>query len=93
MGEEAMNFMHGREHLQAGDSVIVDCDTQCNVCVMTDTEFANYRSGRNFRHLGGRYERFPIRITVPTSGYWNTTLDLGGASANIRYSITYTKQT
>ncbi len=87
-----MNFIHAREYLQQGDAVIVNCDYACNICVMTDSEFQNYRTGRQFRHFGGFYKLFPARISVPHSDHWNVTLDLGGGAANIKYSITYWKQ-
>jgi hypothetical protein len=86
-----MTFIHSREYLEAGDIVIVNSDHQCNVCVMTDSDFNNYRSGRSFHHYGGFYKRFPVRIAVPSSGYWNVTLDLAGRSANIRYNISFLK--
>jgi peptidyl-tRNA hydrolase len=86
-----MSFIHAREYLQEGDAVIVNCDTQCNVIIMTDSEFANYKSGRQFRHYGGFYKMFPASILVPHADHWNTVLDLAGGHANIRYSITYAK--
>lgn len=86
-----MQFLHKREYLDAGDIVVVDCSHQCNVCVMDDTNFQYYRSGGQFRHLGGHYKRFPVRIAVPSSGYWNVTLDLGGGVATIRHSIGFIK--
>lgn len=89
-----MSFIHAREYLEGGDSVVVNCNYRCNICVMTDSEFANYQAGRPFRHFGGHYDRFPAQIPVPHADHWNTTLDLGGGSAsNVRYSITYIKQT
>lgn len=81
------DFIHAREHLDRGDSVIVDCDTQCNVMLLSDAEFSNYRNGRDFRCHGGRYQRFPVRLAAPGPGYWNVVIDLGGASARIKYSI------
>jgi hypothetical protein len=59
---------------------------------MTDSDFSDYKSGRAHRYYGGHYERFPARITVPHTDHWNVALDLGGGSANIRYSIAYIKQ-
>ena len=85
------NFIHGREYLEEGDVVIVNCDYQCNVLVMDDSNFSSYRSGRGFSHYGGFYQRLPARIRVPHSGHWNTVIDLGGGSANIRYNIGYLK--
>jgi hypothetical protein len=87
-----MDFIHAREYLQQGDIVVVNSSHQCNVVLTTDSEFANYRSGRSFHHYGGHYKMFPARIAVPHSDNWNITLDLGGGSANIRYSISYVKQ-
>jgi hypothetical protein len=87
-----MNFIHAREYLHEGDIVVVNSSHQCNVVLTTDSEFANYRSGRSFRHNGGHYRMFPARIAVPHTDNWNITLDLGGGSANIRYSISYIKQ-
>jgi hypothetical protein len=58
---------------------------------MDDGNFSRYRSGGRFSFLGGHYQRFPVRIQVPSAGYWNVTLDLGGRSANIRYNISFLK--
>jgi hypothetical protein len=80
-----MGFIHAREYLQEGDAVIVNSSHQCNVPLTTDSEFNNYRTGRPFRHWGGFYTRFPVRI-VPHTDHCNVTLDLAGGSANISYS-------
>jgi hypothetical protein len=85
------NFIHAREHLDRGDSVIVDCDTQCNVMLLSDTDFSNYRIGRDFHYHGGHYKRFPVSLSAPGPGYWNVVIDLGGGSANIKYSIRVVK--
>lgn len=82
-----MNFIHSREHLNEGDVVVVNCDYQCNVMLTTDSNFQRYRSGQRFEYFGGNYTRLPARIAAPSTGYWNITIDLGGGSANIRYSI------
>jgi hypothetical protein len=82
-----MSFIHAREYLEDGQSVRVDCDTQCNVILTDDGNFASYRTGGRYTYYGGFYKRFPATITPPHSGYWNVTIDLGGGSANIRYSI------
>ncbi|KQZ00190.1 hypothetical protein ASD45_04480 [Pseudolabrys sp. Root1462] len=85
------NFIHSREFLSAGDIVIVECDHQCNVRVMDDANFQDYRRGGQHRYYGGFYQRLPARIAIPHDGYWNTTIDLGGGRANIRYNIGYLK--
>jgi hypothetical protein len=86
------DFIHAREHLHEGDVVVVDCDHQCNVRLMDDSDFASFRRGGRHRYYGGFYERLPARIRVPSTGFWNTTLDLGGGSATMRYSINYLKR-
>ncbi|CAJ8563464.1 DUF1883 domain-containing protein [Burkholderia pseudomallei] len=86
-----MNFIHSRELLNEGDVVVVNCDYQCNVMLTTDSNFQRYRSGQRFEYFGGHYKRFPVRLRVPSTGHWNVTIDLGGGSANIRYSINFVK--
>lgn len=83
-----MQFLHSREYLNDGEVVIVNCSHQCNIMLMDDLNFQNYRSGRNFKYHGGFYRMLPARIAAPTTGFWNVVLDLGGGSANIKYSIT-----
>ena len=80
-------FIHGRENLNAGDVVEVNCDTQCNVMLLTDSAFSSYQSGGSYNYYGGHFKYFPARIAAPSSGYWNVIIDLGGGSANIKYSI------
>lgn len=91
-GKFRMEFIHAREYLKAGDIVVIECDRQCNVCVMTDSELAKYQAARSFDHLGGCYTQFPVHIIIPDPGYWNVTLDQGGGSVDIRHSISYVKQ-
>jgi uncharacterized protein DUF1883 len=82
-----MNFIHNREYLNEGDTVRLDCDTQCNFMLTTDSNFSAYRSGRSFRYLGGLFKGFPAFITASHSDSWNITIDLGGGRANIRYNL------
>ncbi|MGH6942448.1 DUF1883 domain-containing protein [Hypericibacter sp.] len=86
-----MSFLHDREYLSSGDVVQVESSHQCNVLVLDDTNFARYRRGERFEYFGGFYQRFPANISVPRTGYWNVTLDLGGGSATIRHGIRYLK--
>lgn len=82
-----MDFLHSREYLDEGDTVVVDCSHKCNILLMDDSNFQNYKSGRAFRYHGGHFEELPARITAPSSGHWNITIDIAGASASIRHSI------
>jgi hypothetical protein len=82
-----MNFIHSREYLNRGNVVQLDCDTQCNFMITTDSDFSSYRCGGRFQYYGGHYSRFPARIAIPHSDNWNIIVDLGGGRANIRYNI------
>lgn len=83
-----MQFIHSREFLNGNQCVRVDCDTQCNVMLTDDTNFSSYKSGRTYRYTGGFFTEFPAVLVPPYAGHWNISIDLGGKSANIRYSIT-----
>lgn len=82
-----MQFLHHREYMRGGDAVVVDCDHQCNVRLMDDTNFGAFRSGRRHSYRGGFFRRLPARVAVPHDGWWNITLDLGGGSAAVRHGI------
>lgn len=84
-----MSHIHAREFLRSGATVRVDCDHQCNVLVMDDTNYRAYQSGGRATYYGGFYTRLPALIGVPCNGHWNTVIDLGGGRANIRYNISY----
>lgn len=86
-----MRFVHTRDYLNAGDTVIVHCSHQCNVRVMQDADFQSFKNGGGHNYHGGKYTRLPAIIRVPTSGNWNTTIDLGGSTAAYKYSISYRK--
>lgn len=86
-----MRFVHDRAYLNAGDAVVVQCSHQCNVRVMEDTDFQNYKRFRSHNYVGGHYRMLPVKITVPHSGYWNTAVDLGGGHAAFRCKIGYLK--
>lgn len=85
-------FIHGREFLGDGDVVEVDCDTQCNVMLLSDSDFSRYQRQDSFNYCGGHFKYFPARIAAPHSGHWNVIIDLGGGSASIRYAIKVIKR-
>lgn len=83
-----MRFIHQRRYLNVGEIVQLDCDTQCNFMLLTDAAFESYQRVRQFHYCGGTFKHFPARLTVPESGYWNIIIDLIGAPAVPRYTIT-----
>jgi hypothetical protein len=87
IGKIMSDHLHNRLFLKDGDVVEVDCDTEANVILMDDAEYANYRGGRSYRYFGGFFRQFPATLVPPNSGYWNIVLDLGGRRATVRHSI------
>ena len=85
------DFLHAREYLEAGDTIEVTVDCQCNVIVMDDYNFSNYKRQSSFNHFGGWVTSSSIRIKVDRDTYWNTVIDLGGRAGTIRHSIRYIK--
>jgi hypothetical protein len=84
-----MKFLHAREYVAGTQYIRVDSDTQCNVILTDDANFQAYQRGETFRYFGGGFfKEFPAILVPPYPGNWNVTIDLGGGSANIRYSIT-----
>ncbi|WP_430765387.1 DUF1883 domain-containing protein [Pseudomonas citronellolis] len=70
-----MKFIHKREHLNEGDLVVIECSRTCNIRLMTDANFRSFKNGARHVYHGGAFERFPARIRVPSTGFWNVTLD------------------
>ncbi|MCY1284645.1 hypothetical protein D9M68_547660 [compost metagenome] len=70
-----MKFIHQREHLNEGDLVVIECSQPCNIRLMNDANFRSFKNGGRHSYHGGAFERFPARLTVPSSGFWNITLD------------------
>lgn len=84
-----MDFLHSREYLHRGDTVIVDCSHQANILLTDDINFQNYKNKRSFTHHGGGgfFEKLPASLTVPHDGNWNVTIDLAGGTATVSHSI------
>ncbi len=70
-----MKFIHQREQLDEGDLVVIQCSQPCNIRLMNDANFRAFKNGGRHTYHGGAFDRFPARIVVPSSGFWNITLD------------------
>ncbi|MCD5987990.1 DUF1883 domain-containing protein [Pseudomonas sp. CDFA 553] len=70
-----MKFIHQREHLNEDDIVVIQASQTCNIRLMSDANFRAFKHGGRHTYHGGAFETFPAKITVPSSGYWNITLD------------------
>lgn len=58
-----------------------------NVRLMDSTNFNYYRQGRGHRYIGGLATHSPVVLTVPRSGHWYVTVDLGGLRGSVSTSI------
>lgn len=74
-------------NVKKGSTVIVTLKNQANVQLMTSTDYNSYKAGRRYRYHGGRVNRSPFHITVPSTGHWVVAIDLGGYSGHIASSV------
>ncbi len=70
-----MKFIHQREHLNEGDVVVIESSNTCNIRLMSDANFRSFKNGGRHTYHGGAFDRFPAKIVVPSSGFWNITID------------------
>jgi hypothetical protein len=70
-----MKYIHQRESLNENDLVIIQASQPCNIRLMNDANFRAFKNGGRHTYHGGAFERFPAKITVPGSGFWNITID------------------
>ncbi|NBA97169.1 DUF1883 domain-containing protein [Pseudomonas sp. R5(2019)] len=95
-----MKYIHQREHLSEDDIVIIESSQRCNIRLMNDANFRSFKNGGRHTYHGGAFEKFPARITVPSTGYWNITLDTVTQRAisvtrkpTLKYSIKIVRKT
>jgi len=75
-------------NLKGGEIVEVTLKgNAANVKLMNSSNFSSYKSGRRHSYYGGHVTRSPHRITVPSSGTWYVTVDLGGYSGKVSSSV------
>ena len=76
-------------HQQKGKVVEVKLSgTEANVQLLDGNNLQHYKSGRNFNYYGGHYTQSPVRLTIPHTGTWYVTIDLGGYAGQVRSSVT-----
>jgi hypothetical protein len=87
-----MNFLHTDFWGGADSRVIVSLDAQCNVLLLSDTDFTAYRTGQSCRYYGGWATHSPVHLVPPGYGHWHVVVDLGGGSGRVRASVRIIKQ-
>lgn len=58
-----------------------------NVMLLDSSNFSSYKSGRQFRYVGGLVKRSPVRLQVPSSGRWHAVVDMRGLRGTTRASF------
>lgn len=70
-------------HQKKGATVVVALASQCNVRLMTKSNYNSFKAGRRATFYGGSYRKTPARLTVPSSGHWVVVVDLGGLRGRV----------
>lgn len=58
-----------------------------NVRLMDSSNYNNYKYGRRHSFYGGLMRRSPAVLTIPRTGHWYVTIDLGGLRGTVRSSV------
>ena len=82
-----MNYLHYDLSLGSNDVVEVTLDKQANVRLLTDTNYSQYKNGKQHSYFGGLAKSSPIRLAAPHSGHWHLVIDLGGYAGTVSASV------
>lgn len=82
-----MDYLHQDFQIGQDQTIEVSLDRQANVILLDDTQYQNYRQGRQFSYIGGLAEQSPFHVSPPHFGHWHLVIDLGGASGTLRHSV------
>jgi len=58
-----------------------------NVQLLDSSNFSNYKSGRQYRYIGGLAKQSPVRLQTTHSSHWHVAVDLRGMRGTVRSSI------
>ena len=72
-----MNYLHYYFNLGSGDVVEITLDKQANAKLVSDTNYAAYRAGRDHEYFGGLAKTSPTTLRAPFAGHWHLVIDLG----------------
>jgi hypothetical protein len=82
-----VNFLHAEFRGGPQTTVVVTIDSQCNVMLLSDTDFAAYRSGLSFQYYGGWATPSRVHLVPPRYGHWHVVVDLGGRAGAVRAAV------
>ncbi|OBF14824.1 molecular chaperone Tir [Mycobacterium kubicae] len=67
-----------------GDIAEVVLSAGANVRLMDQSNFSRYRNGQEHRYHGGLARQSPVRLAIPSSGYWHVAVDMQGLRGSVR---------
>ena len=86
-----MRFLHYPLNFQERGKVVEFTiqGNSCNVKLLDEQNFYNYKNGKKHEYFGGRVTQSPAHITVPESKVWHAVVDFGGYSgtANVSFKV------
>ncbi len=75
-------------HLKKGSVVVVTLrGNAANVQLLDSSAYSSYKSGRQYRYVGGLAKSSPVRLAVPHDGRWFVTVDLIGLRGSVRSGV------
>lgn len=84
-----MNYLHfAVGHVSAGTGVTVKL-TGCesDVFLVDHSNYSRFRSGQDFKYVGGHYNQSPVHLRVPTSGDWTAIVIPTGGTVNASVDV------
>ena len=83
-----MQFIHNKlGYRKSGEIVEITLTSGANVRLMDQSNFTNYKAGRQHRYYGGLAKRSPVRLQIPRSGTWHVAIDMQGLRGSTRASV------
>lgn len=71
-------------YAKLGQSVKVEIEgTECNVILVNNTNFINYKNSRAFNYYGGHTKSFPVILSIPFYDHWYVVVDQGNVKVNV----------
>lgn len=83
-----MQFIHNDlGQRKRGEIIEITLTSGANVRLMDNSNFSNYKNGRQHRYTGGLAKRSPIKLAIPSTGRWHIAIDMQGLRGSTKASI------
>ncbi|MEA3387120.1 MAG: DUF1883 domain-containing protein [Patescibacteria group bacterium] len=83
-----MQFIHNDlGQRKRGEIIEITLTSGANVRLMDNSNFSNYKNGRQHRYTGGLAKRSPLKLAIPSTGRWHIAIDMQGLRGSTKASI------